>query len=350
MKINEPELKKLINNKNVWFKNPDDVYYLTSFKSTNLNLFYINKNWYAVTDDRYYEQAKNKLKGINIFNANLLPFKNIIIPEILKTGIKLSVDDEFLTLKEFDYLRKNYPLLKLKSESLIYMRMIKNKEEIELVKKAVFVTDQIYKKFLKYVKVGKTEKDLKQRLHKLLIEYRDCEFAFDPIIAAGKNSSNPHIEPTNYTIKKGDLITIDFGVSYNGYKSDMTRTILVGNNIAKMQKRIFELVKYALDKVIEIMKPGIEIKELDHLVRKIFQDEGYDKYFIHALGHGIGLNIHEAPVISGYSNLILKEGMIIAIEPGIYLPNEFGVRLEQDILITKNGHQILNHSPIDLKI
>lgn len=350
MKINEHQLKKLISNKNVWFKDPDDIYYLTSFKSSNLNLFYIEKKWYGITDDRYYNHAKKDLIWINILNVKDSPFKNILVPEILKSKKPLSVDYEFLNLKEFNYLKANYPLLKIKSESFNYLRMLKNDSEIELIKKAVFVTDQIYKKLLLYIKVGKTEKDIKQKMHKLLIEYKDCEFAFDPMIAAGKNSANPHIEPTNNTLKKGDIVVIDFGVSYKGYKSDMTRTILIGNDVTKMQKKIFDLVQYGLNKVIEMIKPGVLVKELDKVIREIFQEEGYDKYFIHALGHGVGLNIHEEPVISGRSNLILEPGMVITIEPGIYLPNEFGVRLEQDVLITEKGHQVLNNSPIGLKI
>lgn len=350
MKINENHLKKIINNKNIWFTNPDDVYYLTSFKSTNLSLFYINKNWYAITDDRYFKRAQEKLKKINVLNAITLPFKNVLIPEILKSGKPLSVDDEFLSLKEFNYLKANYPLLKIKGESFTYMRMIKDDDEVFLIKKACLITDQIYNNLLQYLRAGRTEKDVKQKLLKLLIEYKDCESAFPPIIAAGKNSSNPHIEPTNYTIKKGDLVTIDFGVSYKGYKSDMTRTVLIGKNVTKMQEKIFNLVNYGLNKAIEAIKPGVEIKKLDEIVRTIFKQEGYEKYFIHALGHGVGLNIHEAPTISSNTNLTLRKGMIITIEPGIYLPNEFGVRIEQDILVTENGYQILNDAPIQLKI
>lgn len=343
-------LNKIIKDKNIWFKNPDDCLYLTNFESSNLNVFYIDNKWYVLTDDRYIEAAKNKIKNMEIINISDFSFKNDFLPKLEKVDNTLYIDENDFTLNEYKNFKNRYKKLKISNIDLSNIRTIKKEEEIKLIKKACEITDLIFNKFIKYVKPGVSERKLEKIILKLIIESEADNISFWPIIAAGKNSASPHWKASEYILKDNDILTLDFGIKYKNYVSDMTRTFAVKSKLTKEEEGIHSLVLKGMNLAIKKAKAGVEIKKLDELVRKEFAKYGYEKNFNHALGHGIGINIHENPLIYGHSSEILQENMIITIEPGIYLPGRYGCRIEQDILIKKDKAIELNKANKNLYI
>ncbi len=337
------KVEKIFVGKNIWFSNENDVYYLTKFKSTNLNIFFIENKWYALTDDRYYSRAKKEIENIEVLNQKDKNFTNFLSKKI-KNGI-LYIDGNNIVLNQYTWLKEQFNNIEFKTIDLTKLREVKNIEEINNIKKAVEITDDIFNKFLKYVKPGMTELEAKNFVLKQIIDSEAEKESFDTIVAGGSNSANPHYNSSNYIFKENDVVLIDFGVFYNGYCSDMTRTFKLGNGIEGFDK-IYEIVKKSLEVGINIIKDGIMISDIDKNIRKYISDQGYGDKFIHSSGHGIGIEIHESPNIYGANNDKLKEGMIITIEPGIYLEDKFGIRLEQDVLVKKNGYVILNKSEL----
>ena len=223
-------------------------------------------------------------------------------------------------------------------------RVRKDEEEIDNIKKACEITDKCFSHLLEFIKIGMTEKEVAHEINGFFIKNGAEGLAFDTIVASGKNSSKPHAVPTDRKIENGDPITIDFGCRYNGYCSDMTRTIFVGY-VPEEIKPIYDLVLKNQKQVLEEYKDGANIKMVSKMVENDFRLNDYD--FIHALGHGVGLDIHEKPIIHGRNDNILKENMVITDEPGIYIPGKFGVRIEDTVLVTKDGAISLTKSNKD---
>lgn len=335
-------LKDLIKDKNIWFKNKYDCLYLTKFDSSNLNVFYVSNKWYVITDSRYINSMKNTVKNMEVLDMMDMPFLKVILPQIENSNKPLYIDEKDFSLQEYNAFKKRYENLNLKAIDLSSLRIIKTEEEINLIKKACDITDDIFKKLIKEIKVNQTEKDIEKILLKLIIDSDADDYSFWPIIAAGKNSANPHWKATDYKIKENDIITIDFGVKYKNYISDITRTFSIGKKVSKEEEAIHALVLEGMEEAIKMIKPGIKISELEKKVRKIFKRENYEKYFNHALGHGIGLEVHENPIVYQTNDDLLQENMVITIEPGIYINGKYGCRIEQDIWVTKNGGIQLN--------
>ena len=223
-------------------------------------------------------------------------------------------------------------------------RMIKDENEIEQITKACELTDNCFKHLQNFIKIGMTEKQVAYEIEKYFIEHGADGLAFETIVASGKNSSKPHAKTTEKQIEAGDPITIDFGCTYRGYHSDMTRTIFAGYVPEKI-KPVYELVLKNQLQTAKDMKEGINIRTLSRNVDNDFSLHGYN--LVHSLGHGVGLEIHELPYINSKNDNILKENMIITNEPGIYLAGEFGVRIEDTVLITKSGCTNLTKSSKD---
>ena len=201
------------------------------------------------------------------------------------------------------------------------------------IKEACRITDECFEFLLEYIKPGMTEKQIARKIQDYYMDNADG-ISFEPIVASGENSSKPHAVPTNRKIEENDIITIDMGCKVNGYCSDMTRTIFVGS-IPEEMKKVYDLVLKNQVQTIEQMKDGASTRLLTKMVENDFKLNGYD--LIHSLGHGVGLEIHEAPYVSYRSDAQLKENMVVTDEPGIYIPGKFGVRIEDTVQITKFG-------------
>lgn len=231
------------------------------------------------------------------------------------------------------------------------MRAIKSKSEQDKMIQASKLNDQAMEKVMSLLELGLTEKQMKQRLDEIYLELSGNSFSFEPIIAYGGNGADPHHETDDSLPKLGDSIVIDIGSSFQGYCSDMTRTAFYGQASEKALN-VYQIVKKANEAAIDAIRPGMLFSEIDHIARDIITDAGYGEYFTHRLGHFIGREVHEAGDVSAFNHDTVKVGQIFSIEPGIYLPDELGVRIEDLVLVTDDGCQVLNHftkEPIIIK-
>ena len=220
------------------------------------------------------------------------------------------------------------------------LRLIKDAHEIRLMKKAAELGYKAYQYIRKKLKPGVTEIELAKLLEIYCLKEGATGMSFEPIIAFGKNSALPHYHPGKTKLKANDIVLFDLGVMLNGYASDMTRVDFVGKVDPKLRE-IFEVNKAAQRMALAKCRPGVKLKELDIAARRVMKSAGYEEYYVHGLGHGIGLEVHEFPGIKVKGidrNVVLEPGMVITIEPGIYLPGKGGVRYEDTIVITKDGY------------
>ncbi|WP_461866590.1 Xaa-Pro dipeptidase PepQ [Thermococcus sp.] len=227
------------------------------------------------------------------------------------------------------------------------LRIIKTSDEIELIGEACKIADAAMMAALEEIREGKREREIAAKMEYVMKVQGADKTAFDTIIASGWRSALPHGVASDKRIERGELVVIDEGALYRHYNSDITRTIVVGHPNAK-QKEIYEIVLEAQKKGVETARPGMTAKELDTVVRDVIKEYGYGERFIHSTGHGVGLEIHEWPRVSQQDKTVLKPGMIITIEPGIYIPKFGGVRIEDTVVITKNGAKRLTRTEREL--
>ncbi len=227
------------------------------------------------------------------------------------------------------------------------LRIVKDATEIEATREACVIADRAFSHILSYIKPGVTERTVMLELEGYIRREGGAEIAFDTIVASGYRSALPHGLASEKVIESGDFVTLDFGARHRGYCSDMTRTVVVGGPTEK-QVAVYNVVRGALEDAIAGVKPGVKGIDIDSIARNRIKDAGYGDYFGHGLGHSLGRAVHDGPGFSPKSKLIVEEGMIITVEPGIYIPDWGGVRIEHDILVTGNGSEILNKTPVDL--
>jgi len=332
--------------------NLKNIYYLSDFNGEGTALITNDKN-YLFTDSRFTEQAQKESPDYKVItdepskkNARILALKKIIEKKKIK---KISFESSSLNYANFKKYSENFNMVEfLPTEDLIeQMRMVKNKGEIIKMKKAAQIATESLKELFGKIKPGIREIDIAAELAYIIRKNGAQKEAFDTIVGSGKRSFLPHVKPSEKKINVGEFIIIDMGANYQNYHSDMTRTIVLGKKKEK-QKEIFSIVLEAQQKVLDFLKPGIECKGIDFVARDIIKKRGYGKYFRHNLGHGVGLDIHELPYISFKDDTVLSPGMVITIEPGIYLPEIGGVRIEDTVLITEDGYEILTLFPKNL--
>lgn len=305
---------------------------------------------YFITDFRYTEQAGDQAGHMTIVEhkGDLYgEVEKIIKDNQLKT---IGFEKNHVTYSTFETLGDKLSAELVPVEDIIEnLRLIKDEEEIQIIQKAIEITEQAYEHILGYVKEGMTEIEVANELDFFMRNKGASGVSFDTIVASGHRSAMPHGVASEKKIEKGDMITIDFGCIYNGYVSDMTRTFALGDPGEEL-KNIYQIVLEANLKVTEAAKAGMSGAELDKIARDHITEAGYGDQFGHSLGHGIGLEIHEGPGVSHRSETILKENMIITNEPGIYVPGLGGVRIEDDLVIKEDGNQNLMTLRKDLVI
>lgn len=327
----------------------ENVRYLSQFTGTAGKLLITQNESIFITDFRYLDQAAEQTEGHQIEEISSDFIENFA--ELLKRKNinNLSFESHDLNFKTYQKLKEK---LNLKSfnpqDSLVEnLRIIKDQKEIKKIKQAVAIADQGFQFLLNFIKPGKTEKEVALELEFFMKRKGGEANAFDFIVASGKRGALPHGVASNKKIEKGDLVTIDFGTVYQGYHSDITRTIAVGEVDSKL-KKIYEIVLTAQKKVIAEIKAGMSCFDADKIARDLITEAGYKENFGHGLGHGVGLEIHENPRLSYTAEGLLKAGMIVTDEPGIYISGLGGVRIEDDLLITEEGCQVLNSAPKEL--
>jgi Xaa-Pro dipeptidase len=267
-------------------------------------------------------------------------------------GKKIAVEPTHLRFMELDYLKKAAPDADFVDGSSVFdsLRMNKDETEIESMQKAVTVAQLAFQALLPQIRTGVSEKMLANELTALLLKYgSDPELPFQVIFSAGVNSANPHAVPSDQLLKIGDLVVVDWGASYHGYASDLTRTLVMGDPTAE-QKAIAESVLRANRAGRGAGKPGIMAGDVDRAARNEIESDGFGKYFTHRTGHGLGMEAHETPYMYAENTSLLEPGMVYTVEPGIYLPGKGGVRIEDDVVVTSTGAMTLSNIPRELAV
>lgn len=228
------------------------------------------------------------------------------------------------------------------------MRAIKDDEELALMRHAQSITDAAFQHMLGEIRPGRTEKELKLELERFMFEHGADSLAFGTIVASGPNTANPHAIPSDRVVERGDFVLMDYGAGYHDYRSDMTRTVVVGEPTAK-QREIYDIVQRTHEACVEAIHAGVDGRDIHMLSVKLISEAGYGDYYGHGLGHGVGIDIHELPNFGRKSNIV-EEGAVITVEPGIYLPGVGGVRLEDYGVVTRDGFAPFTTSPHELQI
>ncbi len=329
-------------------KNLPDIKYLVGFTGSNGLLLVDKRKVVFFTDFRYKTQSEKQVK-----EAEVVIVEGNIYSQLFSyiKGETVYINEMDISWGESYILKKALKGVKVKRtrDIVAQLRVVKDKQELFNIKRAISITEKVFKEILNIIKPGITEKEIALEIEFRLKKYGDMEVAFPPIVASGPNSALPHAKPGNRKIKKGDLVILDFGAKYNGYCADMTRTVAIGKTSDK-QKKIYSIVLHAQKRAIEEVKPDMRAIELDSVARDIIKNEGYGDKFGHSLGHGVGIEVHESPVVSPRSQWMLREGFVFTVEPGIYLPGWGGVRIEDIVYIDKKGGMDLNKAEKEVLI
>ena len=321
-----------------------NIFYVTKATFEGFWLLIHNNKFIIITSDMIFGQAKQFFKN----KAKIFVLKNSFSDTLIDICKNYKIKNLDIDTTNMDYnlfqllnnkLRENKISVVTNEKQILDRRKIKSKEEIKNIKKACIIVSEVFEKIKKIVIPGMTELDVHFKIEEEFAK-RHVVQSFKTIVASGPNSANPHHISGNRKIQKNDVVLIDMGCIYNGYCSDLTRTFFVGKT-NKYQQKVWDIVKLAHDKALISVKQDMKASDIDSLAREEIKKEGYGKNFIHTTGHGVGLNIHESPSIGSKSKDILKESMVITIEPGIYLDKKFGVRIEDTVLVTKKGYKVL---------
>ncbi len=325
-----------------------NIRYLTDFKGSHAVLLITPLMKYLITDFRYKEQAMKEAKDCRIIieKKRFRGVTNLIKKlNIKNVCFEKSVSYEFYR-KLTEIGLKLIPL----NDEISSLREVKREDEIRCIREAIRRAESAFLKIKKYIKPGIPESEIALILEYEIKRLGSKRLPFEIIVASGKNSSMPHAGTSEKKIEHGDLVVIDWGAEADGYFSDMTRTFLVDGPDIGLKKRIYEIVLNAQKRAISGVYPGRTTVYIDRLARDYIREKGYSKYFGHGTGHGIGLDIHELPHISYSGRERLRPGMVFTIEPGIYIPETGGVRIEDMVLVTENGYEVLTKLPKELEI
>jgi len=333
------------------FTSLENIRYLSGFTGSDAAVILTEKESFFLTDSRYWIQAEQEVKGAEIVRYKKKPDGIASLFSSLKLKV-IGFEAAFLTVSFHRALSKRLEegtRLHPMEEEIKLLRMVKDEEELALMRKAIQISSDAFQHALKTLKEGTLEEEIAFEMEFHMKRNGADALGFDIIVASGKRSALPHGRASQKRVERGDFILFDFGSRFQGYHSDETCTVICGPPTSE-QKTIFQLVKEAHDKAVELVRPGIPIHELDAAARDHIRNCGYGDYFGHGLGHGVGLAVHEDPTINAENKNVLQEGMVFTIEPGIYVPNLGGVRLEDMVRVTSQGAEVLTYLPKNLVV
>ena len=349
------EQMKALGLDSILISNRSNIRYLSGFTGSSALIYLGHNQKVLITDFRYIEQATLQCPEFEIFNQTTKGLIGAAL-EIAKNHEDKHIGFEsdhtnystYLSLKEHD----EFVFVPTK-EIVENLRQVKDASEIEKLKQAEHIGDLAFEHIIPFIqreyKKGLTETDIALELERFMRMQGASGNSFNPIIAAGSKSSLCHAVPGKETLHEGDFLVMDFGCIYEGYCSDMTRTVVIGQPSPK-HIEIYETVLKAQQEALAAIKSGVKGKEIDAVARKVITDAGYGEYFGHGLGHSVGIDIHENPRFSTAEERTIEEGMVLTVEPGIYLPGFGGVRIEDMVVVTKEGIENLTHSKKELII
>ena len=343
--------KLLEKNQALLIYNDDNRFYFTGMRSSAGTLLVTKEESYLFIDFRYFEKAKETVKGscVELSTNRTKQLKEKLKKHKIDT---IFFESDFITVSQFEQLKKSFDSFNLDSSDFFAkkikeMRSIKEREEINFIKEAQAITDKAFLYILNRLKTGVSEKEIMLDLEFFMRKNGSDGIAFDSIVVSGKNSSLPHGVPTDKKLEYGDFVTMDFGAYTFGYCSDMTRTVAIGS-VTEKQEEVYNTVLTAQREALSVIKPDVKCCEVDKIARDIIDASKYKGCFGHALGHSLGIYIHEPPAFNTKDNTLLKAGMVMTVEPGIYIENEFGVRIEDMVLVTENGCENLTAASKEL--
>jgi Xaa-Pro aminopeptidase len=332
-----------------------NIRYLSGFTGSAGVLLVTDSQAIFFTDGRYTQQAREEVQGAKIVisrKAALAGAAEWLRSRPTRKKQRLGIEGEYLTVAAQERLRailSGYFQLKLVASLVERMRMVKGREEIERIREAVILGDKLFHRALKVIRPGVTETSVAAEMEYAARRAGAEAMSFSTIIASGARSSLPHGQASQARIAANGFVVCDFGVILGGYCSDETRTVHVGRPSSEA-KSAYEAVTEAQYTALDAVAPGKPVAEIDRAARQVLRKAKLARYFTHSTGHGVGLEIHEAPRIAAGQNDVLRPGMVITIEPGVYIPGVLGVRIEDMVVVTKNGCEILTPTRKELII
>lgn len=322
--------------------------YFTGFCGEGLILF-VKDKYFVITDARYTQSSLEETEGKNCEIITITAGGDVFLELnklVEKLGVKsIAFEAEYLFYAQYTKLQESVKIEKWVPvvEEVDRLRMIKTEEELELIRRAEHIGDMAFLHILSVIREGMTELEVAAQIELALKTNGAEKLSFDTIVASGVNGDKPHAVPTDKKIKKGELITMDFGCKYKGYCSDMTRTIGLGK-LNDRQRLVYNTVAEAQIAGWSSIKKGVLGADVDRAARKVIEEAGFGEYFGHGLGHSLGLKIHEDPRFSPVCKTEILPNMLLTVEPGIYIPGELGVRIEDLLVITENGYELISRS------
>ena len=328
--------------------NPVNVRYLTGLSAEGILILAPKENVF-VTDSRYIESVNHKLtlddEIIAYDSKNLSKYD---YEAIFMLDENVGFEEKYVTYEKYKKYLQTYQVNLVETEGLIEnQRIVKDEEEFESIKKACEITDNAFEYIIRNIKEGMTEKEVAFEIEKFMISNGADGLAFESIVAFGENTSMPHAVPTNRVVKKGDIIQFDIGAKYKGYCSDLSRVVFV-EEVKEEYKEIYDFVLGEQKRLSQMLKDGSNIKTVIKDRETEYKLKNYQ--IMHAFGHGVGLDIHELPILRSNQDNILKENSVIAIEPGVYFEGKFGIRIEDTFKVTKNGSENITKCKKDYTI
>ncbi|MFC1753473.1 M24 family metallopeptidase [Thermoproteota archaeon] len=340
-------LKKLLEKKRLdalFISYPANVSYLCGFSTHDSYILASRKKNLLITDARYSTEYRNLLDNDRIHIIEINKTLSYTLKSLKKElGIKrFAFEQEHLTCNHYQKLRALFGKGTIPTNGIVEeMRAIKDATELEKIRKAISITIKAYKFAKRIIKPGMSELQVAAEIERFIRLQGATSASFDIIVASGPHSSLPHAQKTQRKIRKNEPVLIDMGVDYQGYKSDLTRVLFLGKMSAQF-KKVFNIVKKAQLEAKKLIRPGTRLDRIDRAARQYISKSGYGDCFKHSLGHGVGLEVHEPPAVVPRNKKYLKAGMVFTIEPAIYLDNNFGVRIEDMVLVTPKGVEVLS--------
>jgi Xaa-Pro aminopeptidase len=327
------------------------VRYLTGFSGSNGLCIISSRHQYFLTDSRYRDQAREEVTTCPVLVSKDSLHEAILKARLLAARMRVGFEGQYVSVDSSLSLRKTFPRVTFVSTRSLIERFasVKDESEIACIRRAAEITDKVFRKIVALLQPGMREQDVAAEIGYYHRKYGAEGDAFEPIVASGLRGAFPHARASTKKIRRGELVTLDFGCRVGGYHSDLTRTVAIGRPNPRAE-RLYKVVLDAQMKAVEAARSGVTARSLDSVARTHIRKRGFGRFFRHSLGHGLGLQVHEAPRISSMSKEILRSGNVVTIEPGIYVPGFGGVRIEDDVVIRDGGCEVLNKSPKELLV
>ncbi len=328
-----------------------DIRWATGFSGSNGVLVVTEAAAHFVTDGRYTVQAAAEVHGATVHVPGYRLLEHVESEGLFGAARTVLCQADHLSVAEFEKLRERFPGLDFEPVSGLLQEAVaaKTEDEIESIRRAQAVTEAVFEALLPQIGPGVSEQDLAAEIVYQHLRRGAASMSFDPIVASGLRGALPHARASSKTLRPGELVVIDMGCVLDGYASDMTRTVAVGEP-DEAARRAYAVVLDAQQQAISAVRAGASGKAVDAVARDVISEAGLGDYFSHGLGHGVGLQVHEWPRLSHHTDDVLPENAVVTVEPGVYLPERFGIRIEDMVVARADGPEVLTRTPKDLLI